>query len=66
MAGEWGPLAGLIGEWESDKGGLDAAFSHSKGEVLQTPSLERVAVGVRERLGELVDLQHAQGRLSAR
>ena len=44
MAGEWGPLEGLIGEWESDKGGLDAAFSHSKGEVLQTPYLEKVTM----------------------
>ena len=42
MAGEWGPLEGLIGEWESDKGGLDAAFSHSQGEVLQTPYLEKL------------------------
>jgi hypothetical protein len=44
MAGEWGPLAGLIGDWESDQGGLDAAFSHSKGEVLQTPYLEKLTM----------------------
>ena len=44
MAGEWGPLAGLIGEWESDRGGLDAAFSHSRGEVLQTPYLEKLTM----------------------
>ena len=44
MAGEWGPLTGLIGEWESDTGGLDAAFSHSQGEVLQTPYLEKVTM----------------------
>jgi hypothetical protein len=44
MAGEWGPLEGLIGEWESDQGGLDAAFSHSKGEVLQTPYLEKLTM----------------------
>ncbi len=44
MAGEWGPLEGLIGEWESDKGGLDAAFSHSRGEVLQTPYLEKLTM----------------------
>ena len=30
MAGEWGPLEGLIGDWESDKGGLDAAFNDNK------------------------------------
>jgi hypothetical protein len=44
MAGEWGPLEGLIGDWESDQGGLDAAFSHSKGEVLQTPYLEKLSM----------------------
>ena len=44
MAGEWGPLEALIGEWESDQGGLDAAFSHSKGEVLQTPYLEKLTM----------------------
>ncbi len=44
MAGEWGPLEGLIGDWESDQGGLDAAFSHSKGEVLQTPYLEKISM----------------------
>jgi hypothetical protein len=44
MTGEWGPLAGLIGEWESDMGGLDAAYSHSKGEVLQTPYLEKLTM----------------------
>ena len=40
---EWGPLAGLIGEWEGT-GGLDRAFSHSKGEVLSTPYLEKVTM----------------------
>ena len=44
MAGEWGPLEALAGDWESDKGGLDAAFSHSKGEVLQTPYLEKLTL----------------------
>lgn len=38
---EWGPLQALIGEWEGT-GGLDAAYSHSKGEVLQTPYREKV------------------------
>ncbi len=41
MNEHWGPLAGLIGEWEGT-GGLDSAFSHSRGEVLQTPYLEKV------------------------
>jgi len=41
MSDAWGPLAGLIGEWEAP-GGLDTAFSHSQGEVLGTPYLERV------------------------
>jgi hypothetical protein len=44
MAGEWGPLEALIGEWQSDQGGLDAAFSHSKGEVLQTPYVEKLTM----------------------
>ena len=41
MANEWGPLEKLAGEWESVKGGLDTAFSHSKGEVLGTPTARR-------------------------
>jgi hypothetical protein len=43
MTTEWGPLAALIGEWEGE-GGLDSAFSHSKGEVLSTPYLEKVTM----------------------
>ena len=42
VATEWGPLQALAGEWESDKGGLDTAFSHSEGKVLGTPYLEKV------------------------
>ena len=38
---EWGPLAALIGEWEGT-GGLDSAYSHSRGEVVSTPYLEKV------------------------
>lgn len=38
---EWGPLAALIGEWEGE-GGLDRAYSHSRGEVIDTPYLEKV------------------------
>ena len=30
-----------VGEWESDKGGLDTAFSHSQGKVLGSPYLEK-------------------------
>src|SRR3954453_7848163 len=40
---EWGPLEGLIGEWEGE-GGLDSAYSHSKGEVLGTPYLEKISM----------------------
>jgi hypothetical protein len=40
---EWGPLAQLIGEWQG-QGGLDAAFSHSRNEVLDTPYLEKVSM----------------------
>jgi hypothetical protein len=41
MTDEWGPLGALAGEWESDQGGLDTAFSHSKEKVLGTPYLEK-------------------------
>jgi hypothetical protein len=40
MANEWGPLGALAGEWEGE-GGLDTAYSHSRGEVLGTPYLEK-------------------------
>src|SRR5689334_1524372 len=43
MTNEWGPLAGLAGEWEGE-GGLDSAFSHSRGQVLGTPYLEKVSL----------------------
>ena len=43
MADEWGPLAALVGDWESEtEGGLDTAFSHSQNKVLGTPYLEKV------------------------
>ena len=35
MSNEWGPLAGLIGEWEGE-GGTDRAFKHSKNVVFDT------------------------------
>jgi hypothetical protein len=41
MADEWGPLSGLIGEWEGE-GGLDTAYSHSRHEILGTPYLEKM------------------------
>jgi len=44
MADEWGPLGGLAGEWESDQGGLDTAFSHSEGKVLGTPYKEKCSL----------------------
>src|SRR6476619_6670581 len=44
MAGEWGPLEALIGDWASDKGGLDSAFSRSRGAVLGTPYLEKLSM----------------------
>lgn len=40
---DWGPLAGLIGDWVGE-GGLDTAFSHARNEVLGTPYLERVTM----------------------
>jgi len=43
MSSEWGPLAALIGEWEGE-GGLDTAYSHARGEVLQTPYREKVVM----------------------
>jgi hypothetical protein len=44
MANEWGPLEGLIGEWESDTGGLDTAFSHSQEKVLGSPYKEKCSM----------------------
>ena len=43
MTAAWGPLAALIGEWEGD-GGLDAAFSHARGQVIDTPYREKVSM----------------------
>lgn len=40
---EWGPLQGLIGEWEGTAG-EDVAFSHSRGEIFTTPYLEKVTM----------------------
>lgn len=41
--GAWGPLEHLIGEWEG-VGGLDSAFSHSRGEVVSTPYRETLTM----------------------
>jgi hypothetical protein len=38
---EWGPLAGLIGTWESGWTGLDVAFHNDKGKIAETPYRER-------------------------
>jgi hypothetical protein len=40
MANEWGPLAGLAGEWQGE-GGIDTAFSHGRNKVHGTPYLEK-------------------------
>lgn len=43
MGTEWGPLAGLIGDWQGE-GGLDTAYSHAEQRVLETPYLEKVTM----------------------
>ena len=40
---EWGPLQGLVGEWEGT-GGLDSAFNHDQEAVIETPFLEKVSM----------------------
>ena len=40
---EWGPLAGLIGEWEGD-GGLDLSWHNVEGELGETPFREKVSL----------------------
>src|SRR5665811_2229947 len=40
---EWGPLQGLMGEWEAE-GGLDRPFSPPGNEVLGTPYLEKLTM----------------------
>jgi hypothetical protein len=37
---EWGPLAGLVGTWESQYTGLDVAFHNDKGKIAETPYRE--------------------------
>jgi hypothetical protein len=44
MANElWGPLAGLIGTWESGYDGLDVSFHNDSGKVGETPFRERTS-----------------------
>ena len=40
MSNEWGPLAGLAGEWEGE-GGVDRAFKHSQNVVFDTDYREK-------------------------
>jgi hypothetical protein len=42
VSDDWGPLGPLVGEWHGE-GGLDTAYSHSQGAVLQTPYLEKLS-----------------------
>lgn len=42
MGVEWGPMWALVGDWEGESD-LDAAFSHSSGEVVVTPHRARVS-----------------------
>jgi hypothetical protein len=39
----WGPLAGLIGEWEGDRG-LDVSFHNATGRLTETKFRERVTL----------------------
>ncbi|HVZ89293.1 MAG TPA: heme-binding beta-barrel domain-containing protein [Polyangia bacterium] len=39
----WGPLGGLIGEWEGDNG-LDVSFHNATNRVTETPFRERVTL----------------------
>lgn len=38
---EWGPLAGLVGTWESGYDGVDVSYDNEKGKVGETPYRER-------------------------
>jgi hypothetical protein len=44
MASEWGPLEGLIGEWESEKIGQDFSYHHAEGQVGTTDYVEKVTM----------------------
>lgn len=36
MTTQWGPLAGLIGDWTSDYGGIDVSFHNDQGKIGET------------------------------
>ncbi len=38
---EWGPLAGMIGAWESGFDGMDVSFHNDEGKVAETPYREK-------------------------
>ncbi len=38
---EWGPLAGLIGTWESGYDGLDVSYHNDLGKIAETPFREK-------------------------
>ena len=38
---EWGPLAGLIGTWESGYDGLDVSFHNDEGKIAEAPFREK-------------------------
>ncbi len=38
---EWGPLAGLVGTWESGYDGLDVSYHNEDGKLSETPYRER-------------------------
>jgi hypothetical protein len=44
MANEWGPLGLMAGEWESETGGLDTAYSHARGKVAGSPYREKCSM----------------------
>jgi hypothetical protein len=39
---EWGPLAGLIGTWESDYAGMDVSYHNEDGKIGDTPYREKI------------------------
>lgn len=38
---EWGPLAGLVGTWESGYDGVDVSYDNEDGKISETPYRER-------------------------
>jgi hypothetical protein len=66
---EWGPLAGLIGEWEGDQG-VDFSFHNVEGEVGETKYREKVSMKpfgpVDNGTQHLYGLDYRMGRGAAR